>query len=480
MTPLLELKKVSVTYGNGAVGLKEIDLRLNRGEIVVLAGATGSGKSTLALRLLNVIPHQVKASTSGEFFLDGISTKDLPPHRLAAHVQLVLQNPEAMLFSLTVEDNIQFGLENLAWPRAEILSRTDEMLRFFEIEKLRRRSPLEISGGEQQAASLAGVLSADPSYFILDEPLTYLDLAAKKRLLAHVQKLKKAGKGILILEHRLDLLAGIADRIVILKEGKKALEAPSGEVSPARFKEELGLRADSVFSFPPSPAAGQKKEALRFENINFRVLKDATLRIFQGEWVSLAGPNGSGKSSLAACAAGLEDPDSGEIWINGARGAKMPAAERARQLGLMFQRPEVQLFCSSVAEELEFGAKNIRLPAAEREARVREEAASLELTDLLGRHPATLSRGEMRRLALACLTIMRPPILILDEPSVGQDYAHLEKIGRRLRRLQQDGHTLLTITHDHDFARQLAGRVVEIENGKIKERRARHGTLEPV
>lgn len=478
--PLIEMKNVSVTYPNAKVGLKNLNLTVNPGESILVAGSTGSGKSTLALRLMNVIPHLVKAQCEGSILMEGISTGGLPPHRLANQVQLILQNPEAMLFALNVEENIYFGLENLCLDRQEILRRTQGVLELLRLEKLRKRSPLELSGGEQQAASLASVLATDPTLFIMDEPLTYLDSVGKQNFLDHLNKLKASGKSLLILEHRIDLAQALADRIVILREGEKVVDEKSGSLSHETLKKEMGLRINSIFHFSSSPTYSENPSpALEFQDVTFSyetdspkepstpALKNVNLKIDQGELVALLGPNGSGKSTLGTCAMGLDQPQSGTIKIHSTPTTKLSASDRASKMGLLFQRPETQLFCRTVREELFFGGKNLKIHKEVLEARVLQEAKELELTPLLDRHPATLSRGEMRRVALASLLIMRPPILILDEPTVGQDYENLQKIGNKLSAFNREGHTLLVITHDEAFAKYLAHRIIQIEKGEI-------------
>ncbi len=477
---LLKTKQLSVTYPNGKRALRSFDFQINSGEIVLLAGQTGSGKSTLAQRLLNVIPNQIQAACEGEISLFGERCDDMPTHELARQVQLILQNPEAMLFALTVEGNIHFGLENHCVPPREIEEKTDHVLGLMQIASLRKRSPLELSGGEQQAAAIASVLVLNPSLFILDEPLTYLDAAGKKRLLRHLEALKKERKSILILEHRLDLAKSIADRIVVLKEGEKVLDQPAPLVSEKELIQSLGLRGTSFFNFSRCEKnKTEAKPALEFKQVTFSyalekkalppALKKVSFQIEQQDCVALLGPNGSGKSTVATCAIGLDKPQSGSIYLNGVDLKTLSPIARAQQIGLMFQKPEVQLFCRSVREELLFGGKNLHIPTQELEQRVEKEAAGLGLTHLMARHPATLSRGEMRRVALASLLIMRPSILILDEPTIGQDYANLEKIGERLKEQNECGTTLIVITHDTDFAQQLAQKTIYLDQGEVKE-----------
>jgi len=480
--PLLDAKNLSVTYVNGEIALKEVDLRIDSGESVLVVGATGSGKSTLAQRLLNVIPHQVKAKATGEVLLRGESTEGVTPHRIAKEIQLVLQNPEAMLFALNVEQNVYFGLENLCLSKEEIFEKTDQALTLMRISSLRKRSPLELSGGEMQAAALASVMATDPSLFILDEPLTYLDKKGKQNLIEHLDQLKKMGRALLILEHRIDLAREIVDRVVVLRQGKKILDEPIDSVSDADLKNSMGLRTDSVFSFSsfefPNKMIESEETLLKCSNVTFTyneeenkltppTLNNVSMQIESGEFVALIGDNGCGKSTLATCLVGLDRLQDGVIKLFGKSIYDLSPSERASQIGLMFQRPETQLFCRTVKEELYFGGRNIHIPKEELEVRVYEEADALGLTPLLKRHPATLSRGEMRRLALACHLIMRPSLLILDEPTIGQDYAHLELIGRRLKVFNSLGCSLILITHDHGFAKSLATRVIEMEKGEI-------------
>lgn len=477
---LLKAKNLSVTYPNGEKALDQFDLTIDHGEAVLVAGGTGSGKSTLAQRLLNVIPNQVKATCEGDILFSNEPIKDIPTHHLAKQIQLILQNPEAMLFALNVEGNIHFGLENHCLEKNEILKKTEEILTLMRLNSFRKRSPMELSGGEQQAAAIASVLALEPTLYILDEPLTYLDQSGKKRLLEHLQQLKKLGKSILILEHRLDLAQEIADRIVVLKEGKKVLDVEPSAVSSNELQENLGLRTGTTFSFNAS--TDEQKEiasVLEFKDISFSypsdnkvttpILKNISLQINTQERIALLGANGSGKSTLATCAIGLDKPQKGSILLKNRPLSKYSTVERAKEIGLMFQKPESQLFCRSVWEELFFGGKNLNIAEEELCERVNLEAKGLGLSHLMKKHPATLSRGEMRRLALASLLIMQPSILILDEPTIGQDYFNLNKIGNRLLEANHSGTTLILITHDQEFAQQLATRTILIEKGEIKD-----------
>ncbi len=477
---LLEAKNLSVTYPNGEKALDQFDLTVDHGEVVLVAGGTGSGKSTLAQRLLNVIPNQVKAICEGEILFSDESIENIPTHHLSKQIQLILQNPEAMLFALNVEGNIHFGLENHCLDKATIKNKTQEVLSLMRLDSLRKRSPMELSGGEQQAAAIASVLALAPSLYILDEPLTYLDLSGKKRLLEHLKQLKAMGKSILILEHRLDLAQEIADRIVVLKDGKKVLDTKPNEISSKELQENLGLRTSASFSFGTTEKEiKETKSVLKFKDLSFSypsdhkietpILKNISLDIFEQERIALLGNNGSGKSTLATCAIGLDKPQKGSIILKEKQLEKYTTVERTKEIGLMFQKPESQLFCQSVWKELFFGGKNLNIAEEELHERVDTEAKELGLSHLMEKHPATLSRGEMRRLALASLLIMQSSILILDEPTIGQDYFNLDKIGNRLLEANRSGTTLILITHDQDFAKQLATRTILIEKGEIKE-----------
>jgi len=483
----LELREVSVTYPSGRQALREVSFSAEAGEFLLIMGPTGSGKSTLALRIMNVIPEVVRCSCSGEIILDGRDTAKETVHELAARVQLILQNPEAQLFSLTVEDDVFFGLENLALPAEEVSSRAGAALRQVGISHLRDRCTHELSGGEQQLAALACALAMQPDVLILDEPLTYLDPASREEFIEVLGRLKMRGKTILCIEHRADGLVELADRVLVLSEGRVVYHERPVVVFSRALEKELGVRVplcagakgespgrqqDPDWKGPARPGSSdelliQMKGGGYVYEDGTRGLSGASLEVRAGEFVAVLGGNGTGKSTLAKCLTGLLDLMEGEIRYPWLRSSASDTYSVARSVGYVFQRPEVQLFCGSVREELEFGLRNYMVPKGEMARRVADVAARLHISELLSSHPQTLSRGQKRRVALASVLVLEPRVIILDEPTVGQDSLGLHGMMHLLDGLSRRGTAVMVITHDVALAAQYCSRAVVMAGGTV-------------
>ena len=430
---------------------------------------------------------------TGRLELDEREVREIGPVGIAARVGLVLQDPSAQLVMERVEDEVAFGLENRAWPSPEMEVRVPVALADAGLAGFERRRSRRLSGGQQQRLALAGALAPEPGLLILDEPTANLDPAGEAALMAVLADLRRErSTTIVLVEHRVDLAWPLADLILALDgDGNQIDVGPPAEVaarSAARIAAagawlphwiEATPTAVQAATGGPSlagfAAAGGSPgpEVVRATDVRFAyergvpVIRDISLSASEGERIALVGSNGSGKSTLGRLLVGLLRPDRGRVDLGGADPTRLKAPDLARRAGYVFQDPERQFLAERVEDEVGLGLTPTET------ARVPELMQRLQLPlDRFGdRSPYRLSGGEQRRLSLACILIRRPRILVLDEPTFGQDrrgYAGLlELLGEHL----EHGVCLIAATHDDRFIGDVARRVVELEDGWVVDDR---------
>jgi len=468
---MIQIEHLSVRYGEQPA-LDDISLQVAPGEFVLLTGPSGCGKSTLARCLNGLIPHTIASTMTGRVVIDGRVTTDTPVANLATAVGLVFQNPATQLFNLTVDEEVAFGPRNLQLDEQEVARRVEWAMAATGITALRRRPIQTLSGGECQRLAIASVLAMGPRLLVLDEPTASLDVPGTRDVMTTLARLNaEAGVTVLVIEHRLGEVARLARRTVILDQGRIVADGATAALFDQRdLWQRLGLRrpADALQDdwaalltpngHPPGPAIVQLKniEAGYGSRV---VLRGLDLTLHAGEFVALVGDNGTGKSTLARLLAGLLKPRRGEIRLgNGQR--LLPG----RDIGLLFQNPLHQLFCDTVGEEISFGPRNFDCSDQD------DLEAILTATDLksLQRRPVhALSSGQQQRTALAAILALKPRLIILDEPTLGQDWRHLSAFMDFLVRLNQAGHTILLITHDYKLVHHYAQRILLLRDGRI-------------
>jgi energy-coupling factor transport system ATP-binding protein len=416
---------VTFAYPQHGYGLPPVSLDARAGEVVHIAGPSGSGKSTLARCLSGLIPHLYRGELSGEVRLDGLRTSAAPLWRLAECAGLVFQNPAAQMLTVTAEEEIIFGLENLGLPPSTIKEQMEDALSRFGLGAFRQRSPQTLSGGEQQKLALAAITARQPPILILDEPLSMLDSTASTRLVAHLADLARAGTTVIICEHRAKYLRAIPDLRTVRLNGSSVPPAPNTP-SPPEFTFDV-----SRFTFDAS------RFMLHVSDLSVKlggrpILQDLNLSAEGGQVLAIVGRNGVGKTTLLRALAGLQKYR-GEITVDGQR----------PDLGMVFQNPDLQLFNASVREEVLY-----RLDDPDMD-RYRWLMAMLGLSRYEETPPLLLSEGEKKRLALA-MTLMRGPRhgVLLDEPALGQDAAHKETLMRLAHALAEAGQLVILTTHD--------------------------------
>jgi energy-coupling factor transport system ATP-binding protein len=491
LEPLVEVEGLTFRYRRATEpALHDLSLAIRSGEILLVAGPSGCGKSTLIRALNGLIPHAYSGDLTGSVRVAGRPTTELRLREIARHVGTVLQDPAKQIVGATVEAELAFGPENVGIPRSEIRARLGRVVAETGLEELVGRETAMLSGGERQLVAVAGVLMMEPRLYVVDEPLANLDPAAAARLLAILRALADRGDSVVIVEHRVEEALELRpDRVLYLDTGRvRYLGDLAGfyqVADPAAVKLPFevvldrmrGTDADpsgraAVVGASGSAADGPPRLAYRDVRAGFadrEVLKGVTATLGRGEVVGVLGPNGSGKTTLFRTAMRLIETTAGEIEVEGRPIRDRTVAELATVFGYVFQSPSQMLFARTVREELLFGPRNLGRPVDADDALIADvlrRAALDTLEGLLERPPLTLSFGQQKRLAIAIALALRPPALILDEPSAGQDHrtaGHFmaEIVGQRIVE------STYLITHDVDLALTHADRILLFRDGRI-------------
>ncbi|HJS18643.1 MAG TPA: ABC transporter ATP-binding protein, partial [Anaerolineales bacterium] len=459
-----------------------------RGEMLLIAGSSGCGKTTLARCINGLIPRSYRGRRDGRVLLQGRDVAEMHISETAQTVGTLLQDPERQIVASSVFNEIAFGPENLGLPRHKIVERVDGALTRLKIEYLRDRETFNLSGGEKQKVALAGLLAMNPSILLLDEPLASLDPASAHEALEVFRSLADEGKTIVLIEHRVeDAIFAKPERFLYMEAGEVKylgsiddlpVEIDHNEVKlPAEW---IVKRVQQMGEKPEKTEPGEGPEGgeplVVFENVDFRysdetpyILQNVNLQIQRGDLIAVLGPNGSGKSTLVKHAIGLLKPTSGRVLIEGGDTRSMSVAQIARTLGYVFQSPTHMLFAPTVREELEFGPQNLDFKKELVQKTVTESVSTVNLNGLEEYPPLGLSFGQQKRTTIAAVLAMQSKIMIMDEPTAGQDYANYTHFMDAMCRPAADGAKSLVasnfaatlfITHDLDLAVTYANRVL--------------------
>jgi energy-coupling factor transport system ATP-binding protein len=464
---LIKLNNVSYRYkGCREWVLRDIDLRIEEGDFLLLCGGSGSGKSTLAYVLSGLIPHFLGGELKGEVAFQGIDTASMSISDFLSRVGLIFQNSDAQLFNGTVEEEMAFGLEAMGLAEAEIERRIKEVAHALGIESMMDRSPMHVSGGEKRLVAIASVLCLNPHVLILDEPFSNLDWAGGARLRQVLVGLNRSGRTVILVEQRLGQIIKDVSRCVIMENGRIIFDGPP--VSSRHYLEKARL----LPQYPPKTHNTQSGETLpvvSVRNLYHRkidrdILHDISMDVRRGEILAILGKNGAGKTTLARHLNGLLKPQRGEVRVDGVRVSQKKSPEMAKWVGISFQNPSDQFFKNTVREELVVG---ISRSGANPEKRLEELGELFGLKDLMDRSPHLLSEGQKKRTAVASILAMDPRVLVLDEPTIGQDGRFLETMARVLAALRRKGQTVVMVTHDLEFARATADRWIMLDEGRV-------------
>jgi energy-coupling factor transport system ATP-binding protein len=454
------------------------------GQVMLIAGSSGCGKTTLMRCINGLIPHTYHGEMSGEILLYGQSIKGMELADISQKVGTLLQDPERQILGSYVLNEVAFGLESLGLPREEIRIRAEKALERLGILPLKDRETFNTSGGEKQKIALAGILAMEPRVLLLDEPLASLDPASAHEALSVFRELADEGYAVMLVEHRVeDVLAINPDTVVYMENGRVVYSGgPSGlpdAVDYHQVKLPAGIVLEKARHEPPpvyNPAVqpGEDSASLvQLEHVHFRyginhpeVLKDVCCEINKGDVIAILGHNGSGKTTLVKHALGLLKPTEGKVLLEGKDTRSITVAQAARTVGYVFQSPAQMLFAPTVAAELSFGPQNLGFTKETTAANVEWAVETVHLKEEMTMPPLALSFGQQKRISIAAILAMRSRILMMDEPTAGQDYWNYTSFMDSI--LQMPGFdTVMFITHDLDLALIYANRILLMFDGKI-------------
>ncbi len=523
-TPLVEVRNLTFTYPESPEPIiKDLSLTIYKGELVILTGPSGCGKSTLCRHFNGIIPHLSAGDiSSGTVLVKGMDISQTSVYEMATHVGMVHQNPDSQLVCLEVKDELAFGPENIGLSHEEIVSRVDRVIDWIQLQKIADLLTFQCSGGQKQRVALGSNLTLLPDLLVLDEPTTDLDPVGTQEVVQTICKLRdNQGLTFVIVEHGVDEFLDVADRLIVMERGQIVLDGTPTDLLTNHYEdlEPIGLRIPQHVTisrrlaqergagaeFPlgkqgavrafaewaekltvpvllpirqaeSQPMDGPKNmvPAVKVENVTFNyaggqnVVEDINLQIMPGEFVAMVGANGCGKSTLARLLIGLMHPQKGKITILGMDTHKTSIGDLTMRAGYLFQNPDAQLFNMSVEAEVAFGMRVKQMPAEDINQRVDEVLTLLGLQHFKERHPFALSRGERQRLALATVLVTDPDLIILDEPTTGQDRIMLDSLIHVMRQwIERKRATVLMIAHDMGLVCQHAERTIVMSGGRL-------------
>lgn len=449
----IDLKSFRYAFSDETV-LENLEMEINYGEVTLLSGLSGSGKSTLISLINGIIPRVVQGEFDGKILIDGEETAGKSMSEISRKVGSVLQNAESQIIHQIVEDEIAFGCENFGFGASQIEKSITESCASLKLD--RNWKTRTLSGGQKQRLVTASTLAMQGKILVFDEPLANLDLEGAKILLELLKKLAGEGRAVLLIEHRLDLVLPYAD--VVWNLCDKRAEKISDKV------EFLKSQSD-IISDSPENHLSFHETALEVQKIEKsfgkrKILDSVSFEVKKGERIMLLGENGSGKSTLLSIIARLLKADSGRVVQHfDEKLSERPCRKWFRLMGFVYQNPNYQLFMPSVKDEILFGTEN----SEESRTYALSLAEELGLSHLLDRHPHSLSEGQKRRVTICAILAQKPKLLLLDEPTVGQDYKTLEKMMAVLNRVHREsGNTMISISHDIRCISALCERKIEL------------------
>ena len=513
MEPIIEFKDFSFKYrAQKEPTLKEINLKIYPGEKVLIVGPSGSGKSTLAHCLNGLVPFSYPGESSGSLKIKGKDPKEEGIFGMSKLVGTVLQDTDGQFIGLTVAEDIAFALENECTDQKEMVQRVNETARELDLEKLLDHAPGELSGGQKQRVSMAGVMIDRVEILLFDEPLANLDPASGKRTIDLIDRIQKNDHTtIVIIEHRLeDVLYRDVDRIVVIGDGKVVADmTPDALLATSVLKQEgireplyltackyMGIfvtekqKPQHVESFDltgmeeraqqwyqkvaVTPRRPESETLLEVKDVSFgytegqHVLQNVNFQIQKGEMLGIVGKNGAGKSTLSSLICGFLPTSEGSIYYRGQDMKEWSIKERGEKIGFVMQSPNQMISKAMIFDEVALGLVIRQVPEAEIKERVYKALKICGLYEMRNWPVSALSFGQKKRVTIASILVMEPEMIILDEPTAGQDYHHYTEIMEFLKKLNQEsGITIVMITHDMHLMLEYTDRAIVLADGQI-------------
>ncbi|WP_432518240.1 ABC transporter ATP-binding protein [Saccharolobus islandicus] len=491
----VEIRDLQVIYmGKDKPSIVVDKLDIEEGESVLITGRSGSGKSTLVSVINGVIPHLINAEIKGEVRVFGFDVKSTPIHEISKYVGTLLQDPDTQAFNYTIIDEVAFGVENYMISRDEMIERVEESMKICGISHLRDREINTLSGGELQRTILASVLAMRPKALILDEPTSNIDPQGTREILELVKTFRSEGISLVLVEHKIERVLPFVDRIIVVEEGKIAVDVRKDEiVDKADFLYSLGLEIPDymlflkkngfrkidyeylrkTYTYRPPSRIGGKGEALyasvKVKTKNGIYLINTKISLKQGTITALMGKNGSGKTTLLKVIVGLIDKkrlivEEEKVIVNGVDLSKTKLVERGKFIAYLPQFFDVMFIKRTVEDEIKFSMKN---RGTYDEKRLGEVLKMFSLDAYRKEDPLVLSMGQRRRVAMASVLAGGAKVILMDEPTSGQDWYHRQILGKELLELRDKGYTILVVTHDSRFVDRFADYLLVMNEGKI-------------
>ena len=517
MEPIISFRNFSFQYNaQSEPTLHDINLDIYPGQKILIAGPSGSGKSTIGHCLNGLIPNSYHGEMKGSLIVDGIDAGKASLFDLSQKVGTVLQDSDGQFIGLSVGEDIAFALENNRVPQPEMKERVAKIAAMVDMSNLIASNPHSLSGGQKQRVSLAGVMVDDVDILLFDEPLANLDPKTGETAIELIDELAGAGKTVIIIEHRLeDVLHRHVDRIVLVNEGRIIMDDTPDAVLASGILPRQGIReplyvtacryagirvtpemkpsslstmdlskcraplqawydANKVRTFPV-----EDEPLLEVKNVSFsyngrkKVLQNVSFSVNAGEMVSIVGKNGAGKSTLSQIIVGFLNPDEGQVTLKGEDLARYTISERAEYVGLVLQNPNQMISKAMIFDEIAFGLRIRHVDEEEVKERVYQVMKICGLYPMRSWPISALSYGQKKRVTIASILVLNPKVLILDEPTAGQDYYHYSEIMSFLKTLNENGQTIILITHDMHLMLEYTERTIVLcESQKLADEKA--------
>lgn len=519
-SPPISIENLTYTYPEQEKpSIRDINLEIEKGEYLVIMGPNGAGKTTLCLHLNGVIPNVLGGKLRGKLTVMGLDTRRHHVYELAQYVGMVLQDPEAQLFTSNVRSEAAFAAENLGVPRDKMTERIEWALEVVRLQDFTERPPSQLSGGQKQRLAIAAALVMQPSILVLDEPTSQLDPIGAEEVFSVLRDLnQELDLTVVISSHKSEYACRFADRIIVLDQGKILASGPPPHVfSKVELMDKIFVQVPAVtrvewnlnymlekehFSvvlddaeasvgkllksrgaakvdvtyhkpIPPNPPLTDipyvqfKDVSFQYPGSDEKALDGVSISVDKGEFVGIIGQNGAGKTTLVKHIIRLLKPTNGRVLLDGRDIADKEVEDLSQTVGLVLQNPDAQLFAMSVAEEVAFGCTKLNLSEGEITTRVDNALAATGLEAFRDLYPFNLSFADRRKLSVAAVVAMEPEILIFDEPTTAQDYKGRRELSNIAKSLNEMGRTVIMVTHDMDLIAEYTRRLIVMGEGKV-------------